>query len=76
MDDQGIPQKQPWELWHAGDDLKTSGWMRATASSGNPAYENRVGWSGELGYGVRGPERGQQFDESEPQALDGKDNQD
>ena len=47
--------------------------MRATASSGNPAYENRVGWSGELGYGVREPERGQHFDQSEPQNLDGKD---
>ena len=41
VDDQGVPQKQPWELWHAGDDLKTSGWMRATASSGNPEGDCR-----------------------------------
>ena len=59
MGDDGLPQRQPWELWHEGDDLATSGWMRATASAGNPDYENRVGWSGELGYGTRAPELGQ-----------------
>ena len=36
-----------------------SGLMRATAPSGQAAYEGRVAWSGELGYGVRAPERGQ-----------------
>jgi NADH-quinone oxidoreductase subunit I len=33
--------------------------MRATSPSGQEIYEGRVGWSGELGFGVREPERGQ-----------------
>jgi hypothetical protein len=33
--------------------------MRATAPAGAAAYEGRVLWSGELGYGVRPPEQGQ-----------------
>jgi NADH-quinone oxidoreductase subunit I len=33
--------------------------MRATAPSGQASYEGRVSWSGELGFGVRAPERGQ-----------------
>ena len=33
--------------------------MRATAPSGQAVYEGRVGWSGELGFGVRAPEVGQ-----------------
>jgi hypothetical protein len=33
--------------------------MRATSPSGVAAYEGRVQWSGELGYGVRAPEGGQ-----------------
>jgi NADH-quinone oxidoreductase subunit I len=33
--------------------------MRATSPSGAAIYEGRVAWSGELGYGVRPPERGQ-----------------
>lgn len=57
--DDGRPRQQPWELWHDGDDLNTSGWMRATSPQGNPDYENVAGWSGELGYGVRDPEQGQ-----------------
>ena len=65
VDDAGRPRRQPWELWHDGDDLNTSGWMRATAPAGNPDYENRVGWSGELGYGVRQPEMGQHAPEPE-----------
>ena len=37
-----------------------SAWMRATAPSRRrPTYEGRVGWSGELGFGVRPPEPGQ-----------------
>jgi NADH-quinone oxidoreductase subunit I len=31
--------------------------MRATASSGDATFEGVVGWSGELGHGVRAPER-------------------
>ncbi len=58
-DDDGKPQRQPWELWHEDDDEHTSGWMRATSPSGNPDYEGHAGWSAELGYGVRAPEQGQ-----------------
>jgi len=36
--------------------------MRATAPAGNALYEGRVGWSGELGFGVRAPEQGQSGD--------------
>lgn len=57
--DDGMPQKMPWEDWRDGEDEHTSGWMRATAPAGRAAYEGRVGWSGELGYGVRAPELGQ-----------------
>jgi NADH-quinone oxidoreductase subunit I len=58
--DDGRARRQPWELWLGGEDDDTSAWMRATASSGLAAYEGRVAWSGELGFGVREPERGQQ----------------
>jgi NADH-quinone oxidoreductase subunit I len=57
--DDGRPRELPWEDWREGDDAVTSGWMRATSPSGAAAYEGRVMWSGELGYGVRSPERGQ-----------------
>ena len=74
VSDDGKPQKQPWELWHDGDDVNTSGWMRATAPSGNPAFENRVGWSGELGYGIRSPEMGQHApDPDDVEETDGDD---
>ena len=59
VDDDGMPQKLPWEDWREGDDLLTSGWMRATAPAGAAAFEGEVQWSGELGYGVRAPEGGQ-----------------
>jgi NADH-quinone oxidoreductase subunit I len=57
--DDGKPQNLPWEDWREGEDQHTSGWMRATAPAGKAAYEGQVGWSGELGYGVREPEMGQ-----------------
>jgi NADH-quinone oxidoreductase subunit I len=57
--DDGRPQRLPWEDWREGDDLHTSAWMRATSPAGVAAYEGRVQWSGELGYGVRAPEGGQ-----------------
>lgn len=57
--DDGRPQQLPWEDWRVGDDVATSGWMRATSPSGRAEYEGRVQWSGELGYGVRAPESGQ-----------------
>jgi NADH-quinone oxidoreductase subunit I len=59
VDDDGRAKRQPWELWLGGEDDHTSAWMRATSSSGNAAYEGRVNWSGELGFGVRPPEEGQ-----------------
>ena len=57
--DDGHPQKLPWEDWREGDAERTSAWVRATAPNGSAAYEGRVGWSGELGFGVRAPEKGQ-----------------
>lgn len=59
VDDDGRPRELPWELWAEGDDENTSGWMRATSSSGSAEAEGRVHWSGELGYGVRAAEHGQ-----------------
>jgi NADH-quinone oxidoreductase subunit I len=59
VDDDGKPRHMPWEDWREGDDLHTSGWMRATSPSGSAEFEGRVQWSGELGFGVRTPESGQ-----------------
>ena len=59
VDDEGMPQKLPWEDWRPGEDLLTSAWMRATSPSGAANFEGIVGWSGELGYGVRAPEADQ-----------------
>jgi NADH-quinone oxidoreductase subunit I len=59
VDDDGRARRQPWELWLGGEDDETSAWMRATSPSGVAEYEGRVAWSGELGFGVRDPERGQ-----------------
>jgi NADH-quinone oxidoreductase subunit I len=39
VNDDGTPKKLPWEDWREGDDLMTSGWMRATSPSGSAAYE-------------------------------------
>jgi NADH-quinone oxidoreductase subunit I len=59
VDDEGRPQKMPWEDWREGDDRYTSAWMRATSPSGAAAYEGEVQWSSELGYGTRAAEGGQ-----------------
>jgi NADH-quinone oxidoreductase subunit I len=59
VDDSGRAQRLPWELWFGDEDQETSEWVRATSPSGAAAYEGRVNWSGELGFGVRPPERGQ-----------------
>jgi NADH-quinone oxidoreductase subunit I len=59
VSDDGKPKQMPWEDWRDGEDQNTSGWMRATAPGGDPAYQNTPLWSGELGYGVRAPEMGQ-----------------
>ncbi len=56
VDDDGKPKRMPWEDWREGEDAHTSGWVRATAPSGDAAFVGQVGWSGELGYGVRPPE--------------------
>ena len=56
VDDSGKPQQLPWEDWRPGEDLHTSGWMRATAPSGNASFNGVVAWSAELGYGIRAPE--------------------
>jgi NADH-quinone oxidoreductase subunit I len=59
VDDSGQPRKLPWEHWDGGFDpaQDTSGWMRATAPSGDADFVGIVAWAGELGYGVRPPER-------------------
>jgi len=59
VDDDGRARRQPWEHWLGNEDDDTSAWMRATAPGGRADYENRVQWSGELGFGVRRPEAGQ-----------------
>ena len=66
VDDQGVPQRLPWEDWKPGDELHTSAWVRATAPAGVAAMEGKVLWSGELGYGVRPPAPGQ----SDPESAD------
>ena len=56
----GRPQQLPWENWDGGFDPAddASGWMRATAPSGDADFVGIVAWAGELGYGVRAPEGG------------------
>jgi NADH-quinone oxidoreductase subunit I len=54
--DDGRPQRLPWEDWRQGEDEFTSGWVRATSPSGDADFVGKVGWSGDLGYGVRPPE--------------------
>ena len=39
VDDDGKPQQLPWEDWREGDDVLTSGWMRATSPSGDATFE-------------------------------------
>jgi NADH-quinone oxidoreductase subunit I len=58
--DDGKPKQMPWEDWREGEDEFTSGWVRATAPSGDADFIGEVGWSGELGYGVRKPEGDQE----------------
>jgi NADH-quinone oxidoreductase subunit I len=59
--DDGRPKHLPWEDWRPGEDEHTSAWMRATAPSGDSRFEGVVGWSGELGYGIRAPEDDQEL---------------
>ena len=53
VDDDGKAQRLPWEDWREGEDTHTSGWVRATAPGGDPQFDGVVGWSGDLGFGVR-----------------------
>src|SRR5690349_5748430 len=62
VEDDGTPKQLPWEDWREGEAQHTSAWVRATAPNGMAAYEGTVGWSGELGFGVRPPEQGQTAD--------------
>ena len=61
VDDQGLPQQLPWEDWSDIEKVagNSSAWVRATAPGGDRDYVGRVGWSGELGFGVKAPEQGQ-----------------
>ena len=69
VDDDGMPQQLPWEDWRpAARTCHTSAWMRATAPSGDAGFEGVVGWSGELGYGVRPPRPARR---RSPRRLDG-----
>ena len=68
VDDDGRPQQLPWEKWAPGDDVHTSGWMRATSPSGAAEYEGKAQWSAELGYGLRPAEAGQAAPVEEPEA--------
>jgi NADH-quinone oxidoreductase subunit I len=58
VDDNGNSQRLPWED-ERRDDSKNSAWVRATASGGAAAFEGVVGWSAELGFGVKPGEQGQ-----------------
>ncbi len=59
VDDDGFPQRLPWEDWREGEAEMTGGWMRATSPAGAAEFEGVVQWSGDLGFGVRAPEAGQ-----------------
>jgi NADH-quinone oxidoreductase subunit I len=59
VDDQGFPQRLPWEDWREGEAAMTGGWMRATSPNGDAAYEGVVQWTADLGAGLRAAEAGQ-----------------
>jgi NADH-quinone oxidoreductase subunit I len=59
VDDQGFPQRLPWEDWREGEAAMTGGWMRATSPAGDASFEGVVQWTADLGAGVRAPEAGQ-----------------
>ncbi|MFN7149990.1 MAG: NADH-quinone oxidoreductase subunit NuoI [Microthrixaceae bacterium] len=69
--DDGRPQQLPWENWDGGFDpaQDSSGWMRATAPSGDADFVGLVAWAGELGYGVRAPEGGGRIEPDVAEAL-------
>ncbi|MCB1032045.1 MAG: hypothetical protein KDA95_11945, partial [Acidimicrobiales bacterium] len=59
--DDGLPKQLPWEDWTDLADVarNSSAWVRATAPGGSAEYVGKVGWTGELGFGVKEPEQGQ-----------------
>ncbi len=59
VDDDGFPQRLPWEDWREGEAEMTGGWMRATSPAGDASFEGVVQWSADLGFGVRAAEAGQ-----------------
>jgi NADH-quinone oxidoreductase subunit I len=59
VDDQGFPQRLPWEDWREGEAEMTGGWMRATSPAGDASFEGVVQWTADLGFGVRAAEAGQ-----------------
>ena len=74
VDDDGMPQQMPWEDWTDLADVarKSSAWVRATAPSGSADYVGKVGWSGELGFGVKDPEKGQTAERRPSDAAPGQ----
>ena len=60
VDDSGKPKQLPWEDWRPGEEQNTSGWMRATSPSGDATFVGEVGWSNELGFGLRPAEAKQE----------------
>jgi len=75
VDDDGLPQRLPWEDWSDIEKVagNASGWVRATAPGGDRDYVGRVGWSGELGFGVKDPELGQSAPVTSPPSGSGSD---
>jgi NADH-quinone oxidoreductase subunit I len=59
VDDEGFPQRLPWEDWREGEAEMTGGWMRATSPAGDAAFEGVTQWSADLGAGLRAAEGGQ-----------------
>jgi NADH-quinone oxidoreductase subunit I len=71
VDDEGYPQRLPWEDWRPGEAEMTGGWMRATSPSGDAAFEGIAQWSADLGAGVR-PAEGGQSDTRDDEATGSK----
>jgi NADH-quinone oxidoreductase subunit I len=71
VDDEGFPQRLPWEDWRSGEAEMTGGWMRATSPNGDAAFEGIAQWSADLGAGVR-PAEGGQSDTRDDEATGSK----
>ena len=53
--DDGKPKQFPWEDWREGRTSTRAGGCAPRRRRVTPTFEGVVGWSGELGYGVRPP---------------------